>query len=256
MTRFVSPARSAARPMIPARIVGCSRLPASPQKTGSISAGRRSPRSCRSSSASCEAERLATGLGALAPADEQRRALAAEIQIAPVERDQFRPAQARLETSASKTSRSRSARPWRRRGGCSAATSRRANSSSLNQSASCCGFGGGSSSRNGVRQAAAPAEPVDEAAQEPEAAVVGRRGGPGGPAGKRRGGRRSSTPRRRFRPVAPTPVEQAVDRDPISRQGAFAGADSSANAAANRPAPAATRHRSATRAAGCGATPS
>ena len=124
-------------------------------------------------------------------------------------------------TRVSRTSRSRSARPARRRGGFAAAVSSRSNSVSVSQSASCCGFGGPWSSTNGSGRPLRRLSQLQEAAQESEAAVVGR--------GRRTGallvGGEVVDDRRFLEDAASVlhaPVEEIVDRNPVGGQGARA----------------------------------
>ena len=94
MTRFSIPARSAARAMIAARIVGCRRPPRRPRKTGA--SGVRLLVRAQSGELLRErrCERLAPRLAALARADEDGGVGAIEVDVAPVEGDQLRAAKA------------------------------------------------------------------------------------------------------------------------------------------------------------------
>lgn len=142
------PARSAARRIRLARIVDWRRPPASPQKAGSSAAAPRLRRSRASSRASCAGSGWRRGrppLPARTRSDGGVPCSSRSAQSSAINSERRSP----VVTSASSTSRSRSARPVRARSGEHAASSSRANSSDVSQSASCWGFLGAERSRKG-----------------------------------------------------------------------------------------------------------
>jgi hypothetical protein len=166
--------------MIPARIVGCKRLPSSPQKNWRVR-GRAPFRSKERELASERwRERLSTRLAALAAADEQRRTRPFELEVGPVERDQLRPPQTRLDEGEQDEPvplGEARASPGRVLGGGEEACElllrqpvrlllRLRRRLEIEER---------------IGRPASPAEPPHEAAQESEAAVVGRGRGLGSP---------------------------------------------------------------------------
>ena len=206
--------------MIPARIVGCSRLPSRPQNTGASAAAPRSSRIRASSRASDGASWLPARLAALAAADEQRRQRPLELEVGPVERDQLRSAQTGLDEREQDDAVAlcQACAPPRR---------------VLRSSEEPCELLLGQPVRlllwlrrrleleEWVGRSASPAEPAQEPTHEAEASVVGGRSRIGAPLVVRQ-----MVDDRRLLEDAEVaiaaPREQVVDRDPVGGDRALA----------------------------------